>query len=144
MDERLYRVLILDIDPDTLIALQHVLEQAEIDATITWDEEEACQLLEASPFDLVLIGDHLPELNAAAILDDLSLRGSCPAVLILQATVGGKDAEYFRSLGAIGVVPKRDPCAVLEQVTKTLVPMQFNTKSAKAGLVEARSYRAAS
>ena len=142
MDEQLHRVLILDIDPDTLIALQHVLEQAKIDATITWDEGEAWQLLETSPFDLILIGDHPPELNAASILDDLSFRGFCPAVLILRAIVGGKDAEYFRSLGAIGVVPKRDSLAVLEQVTKVLAPMQFKAKSAKAGLVEARSYRA--
>ncbi len=144
MDERLHRVLILDTDPETLIMLQHVLEQAEIDATITWDQAEACQLLETAPFDLILIGDHPPELNAAAILDDLSFRGSCPAVLILRAVVGDKDPDYFRSLGAIGVVPKRAPLAVLEQVTKTLAPMQFKTRSAKVGLVEARSWRAAS
>ena len=144
MDERLRRVLILDIDPDTLIMLQHVLEQAEIDATITWDETAACQLLETSSFDLILIGDHPPELNAAAILDDLSFRGSCPAVLILRPIDDGKDAEYFRSLGAIGVVPKRDPLAVLEQVRKTLAPMKLKMKSGKAGFVEARSTRAAS
>jgi DNA-binding response OmpR family regulator len=138
MDERLRRVLILDSDPDTLIALQHVLEQAEIDTTITWDEAEACQLLETSHFDLILIGDHPPELNAVAVLDDLSFRGTCPSVLILQPVIAEKDLKYFRGLGAIAVVPKRDPLAVLDQVTKTLAPLQFKTK------VEARSWRTAS
>jgi len=144
MDERLHRVLILDTDPDTLITLQHVLEGAEIDATITWDEGEACQLVESAPFHLILIGDHPPELNAARILDALSLRGACPCVLILRATIGERDAEYFRSLGAPGVVPRRAPLAVPEQVTKTLASMQFKAKSAQAGLVQFRSYRAAS
>jgi len=144
MDERLRRVLILDTDPETLIRLQHVLEQAEIDTAITWDEIEACQLVETEFFDLVVIGDHPPELDAAAILDDLSLRGSCPPVLILRPTICEKDAEHFRRLGAIGVAPKRDTLAVLDQVTKTLAPMQFKAKSAKAGFVEARSLRAAS
>jgi CheY-like chemotaxis protein len=144
MDDRLHQVLILDTDPDTLIALQHVLEQAKIDATITWDEAEACQLLETTLFDLILIGHHPPELDAAAILDDLSSRGCCPPVLILRATIGEKDAEYSQRLGAIGVVPKRDPLAVLDQVTKTLASLQFKAKSAKPGLVEARSFRAAS
>jgi DNA-binding response OmpR family regulator len=142
--DRLPRVLILDSDPHTLITLQHALEQVEIDTTVTWDETEACQLLETSHFDLILIGDHPPELNAAVILDDLSFRGTCPSVLILRPVVSEKDAEYFHRLGAIGVVQKGDPLAVLDQVTKTLAPTQFKAKSTKAGLAEARSLRAAS
>lgn len=142
--EKRRRALIIDTDPDTLITLQHVLEEADIDATVTWDETEACQLIETTPFDLLLIGDHPPELNAAAILDDLSLRGTCPPVLILRGIFGEKDSEYFRRLGAIGVAPKRDPLAVLEQVTKALAPIQFMAKAAKAGLIETRASRAAS
>jgi len=128
--DRLPRVLILDTDPHTLIILQHALEKAEIDTTITWDEAEACQLLESSRFDLILIGDHPPELDAASIIDDLSFRGTCPSVLILQAVVAEKDVECFRRLGAIGVVPKLDPLAVLDQVTRVLGPTQFKGKAA--------------
>jgi len=142
MDERLCRVLILDIDPETLIRLQHALEQAEIDTAITWDEIEACQLVATKPFDLVVIGDHPPELNAAAILDDLSFRGSCPPILILRPTICEKDAEHFRRLGAVGVAPKRDTLAVLNKITKTLALMRF--KSAQAGIVKARSSQVAS
>ena len=141
--EMLPRVLILDDDPYTLITLQHALEKAEIDTTITWDEAEASQLLETAPFDLVLIGNHPPELNAAAILDDLSFRGTCPCVLILETVIAEKDVGHFRRLGAIGVAPKRDPFAVLDQVAKALAPLQFKAKSA-TGLIEARSLRAAS
>ena len=132
MDKRLRRTLILDTDPDTLIVLQHVLEEAEIDATITWDESEAYQVMGTAPFDLILIGDHPPELNAAAIIDNLSVRGTCPPVLILRAIFGEKDAECFRRLGAAGVIPKRDPLAVLEQVTRVLAPTQFKAKAANA------------
>ena len=142
--EKQRRALLLDTDPDTLITLQHALEEADIDATITWDEMEACQLIEATPFDLMLVGDHPPELNAAAILDDLSLRGTCPPVLILREIFGEKDAEYFRRLGAIGVVPKRDARAVLEHVTRALDPIQFRAKAAKAGATETGAWRAAS
>ncbi len=144
MATRPCRTLILDTDPDTLIALQHVFEQAEIDAIITWDEAEACQLIETAPFDLILIGDHPPELNAAAILDDLSLRGTCPPVLILRGIFCEKDAQYFRRLGAIGVIPKRDPVAVLEQVTRALATMELKGKPARAELAGVRSLRAAS
>ena len=143
MNERLHRVLILDTDPDTLVTLQHTLEQAEIDTTVTWDEREACQLLETAHFDLILIGDHPPELNAAAILDTLSFRGTCPPVLILRGIISEKDVEYFRRLGAIGVGLKRDSQAVLDQVTKALAPIQFKASNSKTGLIDAHTVRAA-
>lgn len=143
MDRR-RRALILDTDPDTLITLQHIIEEADIDATVTWDEIEAYQLIETAPFDLILIGDHPPELNAAAILDDLSSRGICPPVLVLRKIFGEKDTEYFHRLGAIGVVPKREPFAVLEQVTKALAPIQLKVNAADTGLTEGRARRAAS
>jgi len=144
MDTRRPRVLILDIDPDTLVTLQRVLEHAELDTTITWDEIEARQLLETGRFDLILIGDHSPELDAAMILDDLHFQcASCPS-LVLEGTVREQDIEHFRGLGAIGVVPRRDCLAVLEQVTKALAPLRFKAGPTKADLAEVRSWRAAS
>ena len=139
-----HRTLILDTDPDTLITLQHVFEEAEIDATITWDEMEACRLIDSAAFDLILIGHHPPELNAAAILDDLSLRGRCPPVFILMGIFGEKDAEYFRRLGATGVVAKKDSVAVLDQVTKALAPIRFKATTDKARLPEPHVWRTAS
>jgi CheY-like chemotaxis protein len=127
MNKRWY-ALILDTDSDTLLMLQQVLEEADIDVTVTWDRMEACQLIETAPFDVILIGDHPPELNAAAILADLSFQGIRPAVLVLRGIFGEKDAEYFRRLGATAVVPKRDPLAVLEQVTKALAPIESRRK----------------
>ena len=92
------RILILDTDPDILIMLQQVLEEANLDATVTWDKMEASHLVKTAPFNLVLIGDHPPELNAAVILDDLSFHGTCPPVLVLRNIFGKKDAEHFRGL----------------------------------------------
>jgi DNA-binding response OmpR family regulator len=141
--EKRRRAVLLDTDPDTLITLQHALEEADFDATVTWDKMEACQLIETTFYDLILVGDHPPELNAAAILDDLSLRGTCTPILILRGIFGEKDAEYFRRLGAIAVVPKRDPLAVLEQVTRALAPARLKANAAKARVTETRAFRAA-
>lgn len=136
MDEGLPRVLILDTDPDVLITLQQVLEHAKLDTTITWDEAEARQLLHTRSFDLVLIGDHPPEVDALAILRDFG----CPGIhssLILRERVLENDTEYFCGLGAMGVVARRNPLAVLEQVTRALSP--FKTTSAKKDLAHAHS-----
>lgn len=144
MDERLRRVLILDCDADCLIRLQHMFEGAGIDTTITWDKWEAYQWLENEPFDLIVISDHPPELDSAAIIDDLSFRGTCPPVLILRMVVYEKDIEYFLRCGAIGVVSKGDPVTILDQVAKAMDSTQFSATEAKAHLAKYRSWRAAS
>ena len=41
-----WHALILDTDSDTLLMLQQVLEEADIDVTVTWDRMGACQLIE--------------------------------------------------------------------------------------------------
>lgn len=130
MDERLHRVLILDCDANFLITVQHVLEGAGIDTKITWDKREACQWLENEPFDLAVIGDHPPELDPVAIIDDFSFRGMCPPVLILRKVVYEKDIEYFVRCGAVGVVSKGDPLTVLDQVATALDSVSFKAKPA--------------
>ena len=116
MSERPYKVLILDWDEDTLISLQQVLEDAGIDTTITWDEVEARKLFKDKPFNLVLVGDHPPELTAETILRDFNVnQSSCPC-LVMRTNPSGSEHSGHRSVG--GVVPKREPFRVLERVRK--------------------------
>jgi len=133
------RVLILDSDPETLIKLQRALEDAGIDATITWDCAEASQLVENVPYDLMLIGDHPPDVDAAAVLESLSLRGTCPSALILRAINSQNNVEYLHRVGATGVIPKRDSFAVLEQVRNVLArkPARKQIRFDQEGLLRA-------
>ncbi len=95
MEELSGRVLTLDSDSDTFISLQRAFENAEIDTTITWDEAEARLLIETAPFDLLLIGDHPPEQDPAAIIEDLRFRGMCPSVLVLQTAISKKKSRVL-------------------------------------------------
>jgi hypothetical protein len=67
-----------------LITLPQVLEYENVDTTITWEGAEARQLIASGSFDLIIIGDHPPELDAARLLRDLSLQG---VPLTLRGTV---------------------------------------------------------
>ncbi len=137
MDKSFYRVLILDVDSETLITLQHVLENAGIDTTITWDPREARQLLKNRRFDLVIVGDRPPELDAAAIFRDLSSQRSCPR-LIVRGDLFEKDGDYFRKLGASCMAARQAPFEVLDVVTRTLATVPFRATSEKSKLAEAQ------
>ena len=116
MSGRRCKVLVVDWNENTLITLQHVLENDGVDTTITWDEAEARQLIKATRFDLLLVGDRLPDLGAETILHDLTANMlSCPC-LLLSAT--SADPVQVRRLGVSGMVSNQDPHAVLEYVRK--------------------------
>jgi len=121
MSEQKCKALILDSDPDALITLQRTLENGGVDTTITWDNHEARNLVRTTPFDVMLIGDHPPEISVENTVRDLRLDGALSPCLVLQTTVAGKmRAERLRQLGVAGVLPKRDPERVLEEVQKAV------------------------
>jgi CheY-like chemotaxis protein len=121
MSEHKCKALILDSDPDALISLQRTLENGGVDTTITWDSAEARNLVRTTPFDVMLIGDHPPEINVENTVRDLRLRGALSPCLVLRTSVTGKvRVERLRQLGVTGVLPKRDPERVLEEVQKTV------------------------
>jgi CheY-like chemotaxis protein len=114
LNKRTFKVLVFDRDSDALITLQHALENAGLDTTITWDEAEIRNLVADVAFDVILAGDYPPGFTVQAIRDDVESRSvSCPC-LALAASDG--EAEHFFELGITGVVSKRDPSEVLEQV----------------------------
>ena len=126
MSERPCKVLILDHDPDVLILLQHVLENAGLDTTITWDAAEARELTLKTTFDVILIGDHPPELCAKTILH--SHKPFPHACLLLGAHESR--AESLRQIGISAIVPKRDAHSVLQIVHEHLRSIRAKSASA--------------
>ncbi len=135
-------VLILDTDPDILLALQQVLEDALIDTTITWDENEARQLLKQRSFDLLLVGDH-PHFKTASILRDISFEHGAHACVMLQ-DAARTDIESLRGIGVVAAIPKRDLVKVLELVELHCPGKAFRVTAATVDNRQARHQRVAS
>ncbi|HMK31135.1 MAG TPA: response regulator [Terriglobales bacterium] len=126
MEDRPSRILILDTDESALIALEHRLEDAGFDTFTTWDAAEAVRQLNRQQFELLILGDHPPELSAAEILRYFRSQGrSVRCVVWKSGMVSDSDIERFESLGASGVVPRHDHSSLLEAVrqhSRLLVP----------------------
>ena len=116
MREHKCKALILDSDPDTLIALQRTFENGGVDTTITWDKGEARNLIRSMQFDIMLIGDHPPEISAENTVRDFRVHGASGPCLILRTTAQERTAERLQRLGVVAVLPKRDPGRIFEEV----------------------------
>lgn len=131
MDKR-NRVLIVDSDEQVLIALERLLEDEGIDTTTTWSAQQAMDLLRSVRFDLLLMGDHLPDLTCEELLREIQRWGWPASILVMesQGTRIPSSASYFASLGAAGTVRKRDFGEILRCI-KSLAVNQIG-KQARA------------
>ncbi len=114
------KALILDSDPDALISLQRTLENGGVDTTITWDHTEAQNLIRSTRFDVTLIADHPPEINAESTVLEFRRYGASSPCLILRTTANVRSRKPLQQLGVVAVVPKRDPDKVLQEVQKAV------------------------
>jgi len=77
------RILILHWDEYALMALERALENCGYCTTTTWSAEEALRLLGRESFDLLLVSDHPPAVDAGRLLDRMKTAGlSVRSVLI--------------------------------------------------------------
>ncbi len=93
-------ILIVHWDDDQLIALERFLENQGFETTTTWNLQEGLDLLRGRRFDLVIVADHEPDVDAGEVLRALQSQSPC----IVLRNGGRCDPEYFLTLGAKAVL----------------------------------------
>jgi len=117
------KILVVDNDEDLLIALERVLEENGYDTTTAWDLPEGLGLMNSSGFDLLLIGDHPPELNCERVLKLLRREDvKVPCIVMHSAARHPFSEPYLRFLGASGIACKWNAEEVTAEVERCLAP----------------------
>lgn len=65
------RILIVDDDENVLIALERLLEGEGYNTATAWSGKEALDLSQKTKFDLLLVDEHLADVEAAALWEAL-------------------------------------------------------------------------
>jgi DNA-binding NtrC family response regulator len=108
------RILVLDLDESVLIALEQVLEEAGFETTTTWSTDEAFLWLQRKHFDLIVIGDHPPEIDAHATLRRLQASHRLASCIVMRAARALPNDPKL--IGLVTSVPGCIGAAILEQV----------------------------
>lgn len=121
MGGRGQEILILDSAPDALIALERLLEDEGFKTITTWDASEALALLASRHFDLLLAGEHAPEVNCAELLRQSLPNGEGVRCIVLQSAARYPfEAQYLCALGAHAVISRWNLREVMEKVRQCL------------------------
>ncbi len=111
------RILIVDNDEKVLIALERALEQEGYDTQTAWDLPEGLEAIAEGGFQLLLVGDHPPELNCERVLKVLARERLNLPVIVMHSRPRHPFAEAFvRFLGAAAVVCKWNEAQVIDAV----------------------------
>ncbi len=116
-------ILIVDHDEDVLLRLEHLLETAGFETTISWRLEQAEDFIEKNSFDLVVVCHYPPVLDAAGVLRRAANRRRSPCIVLHAPERFPFDAEYFYSLGAHAVLSKWAP-EIAERVRQLFPPAE--------------------
>ena len=121
VSNQLPKILVLDSDPEFLIELEHLLEGEGFDTTVTWNLWEAMALLASRKFDLLLVGEHSPEVKAADILMRLrAMPTPVPCIILQTAERHPFEAQYLSRFGAYAVISRRRHKAIVEQLRRVV------------------------
>ncbi len=116
MSAKRKRILIVNSDEQVLMNLEHILENRGFNTTTTWDAAEALRTMAARSFDLMLIEDHPPALNAGELLRQMQYKRIGSPCIVLRSRQDRFAEEYLYSVGALEVLTAADE----EQVANRL------------------------
>ena len=112
-------VLIVDSHEEVLISLEKLLEDAGFTTTTAWSAQEAEILLKAHPFEVVLVGDRLPDRRCEDLFRVVKRHRGSTRLIVLQASSPiVDDGSRFVFSGAFAVTCKHEHSAVLSAVRK--------------------------
>ena len=132
-------ILIADSDEESLIELEHLLQDEGFETTTAWSTSDTVDLLTRKKFDLMLVADHPPELNCELVLRLRRKAGTQTPLVVLETKPRHPFAEpYLLTLGATQFVQKWQKSDIRSVVRGMLGQGFSGSKSAVAGTLNLR------
>jgi len=102
------RVLVVDDEPNIVLSLEFLMQQAGFEVMTAGDGESALQQVARQPPDLVLLDISLPGLSGFEVLERLRVQPQHARLPIIMLTAHGREVEREKglALGADDYVTK--------------------------------------
>ncbi|SHL90534.1 response regulator transcription factor [Vreelandella subglaciescola] len=117
------QVLVVDDEPNILLSLEFLMQQAGFDVTTAADGESALERIDAGLPDLLLLDISLPGISGFDVLERLRAAAATRRLPIIMLTAHGREVEREKgmALGADDYITKPFSTQALVEKVKTLL-----------------------
>ncbi|KAA0014533.1 response regulator [Billgrantia pellis] len=117
------KVLVVDDEPNIVLSLEFLMQQAGFDVETAEDGESALAQIEVAPPDLILLDISLPGISGFDVLDQLRQHPRYTRLPIVMLTAHGREVEREKglALGADDYVTKPFSTQALVEKVKILL-----------------------
>lgn len=117
------QVLVVDDEPNILLSLEFLMQQAGFDVTTAEDGESALKQIDANRPDLLLLDISLPGISGFDVLGQLRATPATRDLPIIMLTAHGREIEREKgmALGADDYITKPFSTRALVEKVKTLL-----------------------
>ena len=121
------KVLVVDDEPNIVLSLEFLMQQAGFEVTTAYDGESALALVNETPPDLVLLDISLPGISGFEVLEQLRSQAAFKRLPIVMLTAHGREVEREKglALGADDYITK--PFSTRELVEKVKALLNEST-----------------
>lgn len=91
-------VLVVDDEPNIVLSLEFLMQQAGFDVTTALDGESALALVKQNPPDLLLLDISLPGISGFEVLEQLRSQENFKRLPIVMLTAHGREVEREKGL----------------------------------------------
>lgn len=121
------KVLVVDDEPNIVLSLEFLMQQAGFEVTTALDGESALVLVTENPPDLVLLDISLPGISGFEVLEQLRSQAAFKRLPIVMLTAHGREVEREKglALGADDYITK--PFSTRELVEKVKALLNEST-----------------
>lgn len=92
------KVLVVDDEPNIVLSLEFLMQQAGFEVTTAFDGESALMLVNENPPDLVLLDISLPGISGFEVLEQLRNQAAFKRLPIVMLTAHGREVEREKGL----------------------------------------------
>lgn len=120
------RVLVVDDEPNIVLSLEFLMQQAGFEVSTAQDGETALQLVGQTPPDLLLLDISLPGISGFEVLEALRAQDAFKKLPIVMLTAHGREVEREKglALGADDYITKPFSTRQLVEKVKALLQEQ--------------------
>ncbi|SFB85403.1 Response regulator receiver domain-containing protein [Marinospirillum celere] len=125
------RVLVVDDEPNIVLSLEFLMQQAGFEVTTAEDGEKALELVSSINPDILLLDISLPGISGFEVLENLRGQDAFKRLPIIMLTAHGREVEKEKglALGADDYVTKPfSTQQLVEKVTKLIQEKEGGNK----------------